>query len=98
MGAMGCLCLLRTKLFQYPSLAIMTIAATRMHHALVDYASGSTEMSDILSFPALTIDIVIIARPAPFGTMLTPSRNEPPLYRSHLIGLRYLCTRQLNSI
>jgi hypothetical protein len=89
------------KLFQFPSLAIMSIAATRMHRALVDYASGSTEMSDMLSFPsfsALTIDIVIIARPTPSGTMLTPSRDEPPLYRSHLIGLRYLRTRQLNSI
>ena len=44
------------------------------------------------SFSALTIDIVIIARPPPSGVMLTPSRSEPPLYQSHLIGLRYLRT------
>jgi len=31
-------------LFEVPSLVVMTIAATRMHRSLVDFASGSTEV------------------------------------------------------
>ena len=51
MGAMGrLLCPLRTKLFQFPSLVTISIAATRLHRALVDYAYGSTEMFDMLRF------------------------------------------------
>jgi len=32
-------------LFEVPSLIVMTIAATRMHRSLVDFASGSTEVT-----------------------------------------------------
>jgi len=52
-------------LFQFPSLAIMSIAATRMHRALVDYASGSTEITsntfrnDANSIPRRTAAIPI---------------------------------------
>jgi hypothetical protein len=54
----------------------MTIATTRIHHDLVDYAYGSTQKSDMhcfLSFSELTIAVVIIA---PSGKMLSPSRRR----------------------
>jgi hypothetical protein len=47
------LMLFRTQLLHFPSLAIMTIAATRMHRSLVEFASRSIEMSDMLCFPFL---------------------------------------------
>jgi hypothetical protein len=37
-------------MFETPGLIIMTIAATRMHRSLIDFASGSSDMYDSLHF------------------------------------------------
>ncbi len=39
-----------TQMFQFPSFITMSIAGTRMHRALADFGSGSSEMYDILAF------------------------------------------------
>jgi hypothetical protein len=49
-GSLGFSFVSTSQLFEVPSLVVMTIAATRMHRSLVDFASGSTEVYDILHF------------------------------------------------
>jgi hypothetical protein len=42
------------QMFQIPSMTIMSIAATRMYRSLADFASESTEVSDIQPFPPVS--------------------------------------------
>ena len=49
----------QTQMFQLPSVITMSIAATRMHRALTDFVSSTTDMYDILlilSSPVFTVD------------------------------------------
>jgi hypothetical protein len=51
-----------TQLFQMPSVIMMVISATRIHRSLVDFASGSTDVYDLITpclFSHTAVDIAI---------------------------------------
>lgn len=47
------ICLSLTQMFHHPALIAMSIAATRIHRNLADYAHGSTDMCHFLRFLCL---------------------------------------------
>jgi len=76
-----------------PSQIMITIAATRMHHSMVSFASGSSTVYDTLqflsSFPLSAADVILGHMRAPERAILHPLRpSGQTAHRLHWNGLR----------